>query len=192
MADRMIPERATRRKKRLPRYAGRPRGHDFPPDQFIYERPEHVKIRTRFEDWEGNLIIFERAGGKMKVASLQERKIRFAVLFCNNDRSFTQFMRKLMEAMEPMPSEAHRTITFDRGFEFRDWRNLKTGFGTEVWFCGPQAPRHKVSVEKLNKSARRYLPRVTSVAALSNRSMNAICDRLNKIRSKCLGSQSPM
>jgi IS30 family transposase len=89
-------------------------------------------------------MIFERAQGNMNVASRVERKTRFAVLFRNNDRSSTHFMRTLMDVMEPLPHLARKSITFDRGFEFRDWRKLKTGIGTESWFCDPQAPGKRV------------------------------------------------
>jgi IS30 family transposase len=68
---------------------------------------------------------------------------------------------------------------------------LKSGIGTESWFCDPQAPWQKGSVENLNKRARRYLPRDTQLAALSNRYMKAICDRLNSTPRKCLGWRTP-
>ena len=70
-------------------------------------------------------------------------------------------------------------------------RKLKSGIGTESWFCDPQAPWQKGSVENLNKRARRYLPRDTQLAALSNRNMKAICDRLNSTPRKCLGWRTP-
>lgn len=181
----------SRRKKRRPRYARRPRGQVFPPDRSIHQRPEHVKTRKEFGDWEGDLMIFERHTGKMNVASLVERKTRFAVLFRNNDRSSTYFVNKLMDVIEPLPQPARCSITFDRGFEFREWRKLKSGIGTESWFCDPQAPWQKGSVENLNKRARRYLPRDTDVAALSNRNMKAICDRLNGTPRKYLGWKTP-
>jgi IS30 family transposase len=181
----------SRRKKRRPRYARRPRGQVFPPDRSIHQRPEYVNARETFGDWEGDLMIFERAQGNMNVASLVERKTRFAVLFRNNDRSSTHFIRTLMDVMEPLPQRARKSITFDRGFEFREWRKLKTGIGTESWFCDPQAPWQKGSVENLNKRARRYLPRDTQLAALSNRNMRAICDRLNGTPRKCLGWRTP-
>ena len=181
----------SRRRKRRPRYARRPRGQVFPPDRSIHQRPDHVKTREIFGDWEGDLMIFERASGKMNVASLVERKTRFAVLFRNNDRSSTQFMNKLMNVLVPLPQPARRSITFDRGFEFRAWRKLQSGIGTESWFCDPQAPWQKGSVENLNNRARRYLPRDTQVAALSNRDMKAICDRLNGTPRKCLGWRTP-
>lgn len=115
----------SRRKKRQPRYARRARGQVFPPDRSIHQRPEYVKTRETFGEWEGDLMIFERSQGTMNVASLVERKTRFAVLFRNNDRSSTQFINKLMDVMDPLPQPARRSITFDRGFEFRAWRKLK-------------------------------------------------------------------
>lgn len=156
----------SRRKKRRSRYARRPRGQVFPPDRSIHQRPEYVNARETFGDWEGDLMIFERAQGNMNVASLVERKTRFAVLFRNNDRSSTHFMRTLMDVMEPLPQPARKSITFDRGFEFRERRKLKSGIGTDSWFCDPQAPWQKGSVENLNKRARRYLPRDTQLATL--------------------------
>jgi len=181
----------SRRKKRLPRYARRRRGQVFPPERSIHQRPDHVKTRTRFGDWEGDLMIFEKKTGNMNVASLVERKTRYAVLFRNNNRSSKHVMTSILNVLEPLPQPARKSITFDRGFEFRDWRRLKTEIGTESWFCDPQAPWQKGSVEELNKRARRYLPRDTQVAALTNRNMKAICDRLNETPRKCLGWRTP-
>lgn len=100
-------------------------------------------------------------------------------------------MNRLMAVMEPLPQPARRSITFDRGIEFRNWRKLEPGIGTEVWFCDPQAPWQKGAVENLNRRARRYLPRDTVLAALSDHSMKAICDRLNGTPRKCLGWKTP-
>lgn len=92
----------------------------FPPDRSIHERPDYVKTRETFGEWEVDLMIFERAQGKTNVASLIERKTRFAVLFRNNDRSTTHLMNRLMTVMEPLPQPARKSITFDRGIEFRN------------------------------------------------------------------------
>ena len=136
-------------------------------------------------------MIFERAQGKMNVASLVERKTRFAVLFRNNDRSTTHLMNRLMGVMEPLPQPARKSITFDRGIEFRNWRKLKPGIGTEAWFCDPQAPWQKGTVENTNNRLRRYLPRKSDPTAFTNRYLRSICARLNATPRKCLGYQTP-
>ncbi|MEO9684446.1 MAG: IS30 family transposase [Tateyamaria sp.] len=185
---RYLPDR---RKKRRPRYARTPRGMMFPLERSIQNRPKHVKDRSAFGDWEGDLMIFRREHGKANVASLAERKMRYAVLFRNNDRSAKHFIARLMNVMEPLPQTARQSITFDLGIEFSGWRKLKPGIGTEVWFCDPQAPWQKGSVENLNKRARRYLPRGTPISTLSDRDMRAICKRLNGTPRKCLGWKTP-
>ena len=63
--------------------------------------------------------------------------------------------------------------------------------GTEAWFCDPQAPWQKGSVESLNGRARRYLPREIPHAALASHSMREVCDRLNATPRKCLGYRTP-
>lgn len=93
--------------------------------------------------------------------------------------------------MEPLPLPALKSITFDRGFEFRAWRKLKPGIGTESWFCDPSSPWQKGTVENLNKRARRYLPRDTELMALSSRNRKVICDRLNGAPRKCLARRTP-
>ena len=129
-----------RRKKRKPRYTRTTCGVMFPLERSIHNKPEHIEDRSKFGDWEGDLMIFRREHGKTNVASLVERKTRYAVLFRNNYRSSKYFIATLMNVMEPLPQTARQSITFDRGIEFAGWRKLKPGIGTETWFCDPQAP----------------------------------------------------
>jgi IS30 family transposase len=100
-------------------------------------------------------------------------------------------MDRLMMAIAALPQAARRYITFNRGIEFSGWRRLQQEIGTEAWFCDPQAPWQKGTVENLNKRARRYLPRETVLAEISDRSMRAICAQLNNTPCKCLGWQTP-
>jgi IS30 family transposase len=163
----------------------------FPPERAIQDRPAWIKERSVFGDWEGDLMIFRREHGLANVASLVERKTRCAVLFRNDDRSTRHLMDRLMMAIAALPQAARRYITFNRGIEFSGWRRLQQEIGTEAWFCDPQAPWQKGTVENLNKRARRYLPRETVLAEISDRSMRAICAQLNNTPCKCLGWQTP-
>ena len=91
-------------RRRHPRARCTPRGIAFSPDRSIHVRPAYVRSRETFGEWEGDLKIFERAQGKMKVASLFDRKTRLAVPFRNNYRSTTHLMIRLMGALEPLPN----------------------------------------------------------------------------------------
>nr|WP_241557935.1 hypothetical protein [Falsirhodobacter deserti] len=67
------------------------------------------------------------------------------------------------------------------------WRELETGMGTRAWFCDPQAPYQKGTVENMNKRTRRYLRRDTAVLQLASNSIRMTCQRLNGIPRNCLG-----
>lgn len=182
---------AGRRKKRRPRHTRGQRNNVFPLDRAIQNRPDDIARRETFGHWEGDLMIFRRELEPTNVASLIERKTRFAVIFRNKDRRSKQLMNRLIDLFTALPQPARQSITFDRGFEFTAWRELKKGMGTEAWFCDPQALWQKGSVENLNKRARCYLPREVAVGALSAHAMNNVCDRLNGTPRKCLGYQTP-
>lgn len=125
------------------------------------------------------------------MATLIERKTRYTVLLRNIDRKSKPLMNRLIHEMSPLPAEARRSITFDRGLEFVAWRELEIGMGTRAWFCDPQAPWQKGSVENMNRRLRRYLPRDTAVLQLTPRSMRMMCQRLNATPRKCLGYRTP-
>ena len=60
-----------------------------------------------------------------------------------------------------------------------------------TWFCDPQAPWQKGTVENTNGRARRYLPRDLDPTMLTNRSLATICQHLNTTPRKCLGYRTP-
>lgn len=185
---RLLP---SRRKKREPRYARKARGNTFPEAISIKHRPSRINERKEFGHWEGDLMIFERAQGNANIATIIERKSRYTVLFKNNDRRSRPIMDKLIGQLSPLPSSARRSITFDRGFEFVSWRELDKGMGMKSWFCDPQAPWQKGSVENMNKRIRRRLPRNAAILSMTEPELRQINDTLNATPRKCLGYRTP-
>ena len=102
----------------------------FPLERSINIKPEHIKDRTIFSDWERDLMIFRREYGKAYVASLIKRKTRFAIRFQNNNRNSKHFIKRLMNVMESIPQTARQSISFDRGTEFSGWHKLETVIGS--------------------------------------------------------------
>ena len=136
-------------------------------------------------------MMFRREHGKVNVTSLVERVSRYAVLMRNEDRTSKPIMVSLINGFAPLPVNARRSITFDRGTEFSAWKRLKDSIGADAWFCDPQAPYQKGTVENTNNRLHRYLPRSTEPTALTNRYLRSICHRLNSTPRKCLGYRTP-
>ncbi len=166
-----------RRAKRRPRHAQRRHRCRFPPELSILYRPDMVVRRKQF--------------GKANVTSLVERVSRLTVLLRNNDRQSRPVMDGVIRVLQPLPQMARRSITFDRGTEFTEWAYLQNGIGSQTWFCDPQAPWQKGTVENTNKRTRRWLPREIDPLTLSDRDLAFICHRLNKTPRKYLGYKTP-
>ncbi len=185
---RHLPEH---RKRRRPRgYRRHHRTHIFD-SQSLSHRPERVSERNEFGHWECDLMMFRKEHGKINVTSLVERFSRYTVVLRNEDRQSKPIMESLIRGLAPLPADARQSITFDRGTEFSAWRKLTDGIGADSWFCDPQAPWQKGTVENTNNRLRKYLPRSTEPTALTNRYLGSICQRLNSTPRKCLGYRTP-
>jgi IS30 family transposase len=185
---RHLPEHRRRRRPRG--YRRQNRTHIFD-SQSLARRPECVATRVEFGHWECDLMMFRKEHGKVNVTSLVERVSRYTVVMRNEDRQSKPIMEALIQGLAPLPADARQSITFDRGTEFSAWEHLKAGIGADAWFCDPQAPYQKGTVENTNNRLRKYLPRSTEPTALTNRYLRSICQRLNSTPRKCLGYRTP-
>jgi IS30 family transposase len=185
---RHLPEH---RRRRRPRNARRRQGRRFSNELSISRRPEIVAARQEFGHWESDLMMFRKEYGKSNVTSLVERVSRFTVLLKNKDRQSRPIMNALIASLAPLPREARRSITFDRGTEFTAWSQVQSGLGAQTWFCDPQSPWQKGTVENTNGRARRHLPREADPTAVTDHHLRMICDRLNTTPRKCLGFRTP-
>jgi transposase, IS30 family len=66
-----------------------------------------------------------------------------------------------------MPKKSRRTVTFDQGSEFADYRQLEAQLKCNVFYCHSHSPWEKGSNENMNGRLRRYLPRSTDIAKIS-------------------------
>ncbi len=185
---RHLPEH---RRRRRPRGTRKHHGRRFLEELAIAHRPEVIADRDQFGHWECDLVMFRKEFGKANVTSLVERVSRFAVVLKNPDRQSKPVMEGLIDSLSPLPAEARRSITFDRGTEFTAWRHLKAGLGVDAWFCDPKSPWQKGTVKNTNNRLRRYLPRKADPTVFTDRYLRSICDRLNNTPRKCLGYQTP-
>lgn len=107
---------------------------------------------------------FRQKFGEANVTSLVERVSRFTVFL----RKSRPIMERLIRTLESLPATTRRSITFDRGTEFTDWPYLQAGLGAQTWFCDPQSPWQKGTVENTNRRARRWLSSEVDPLAVSD------------------------
>ena len=179
------------RRRRGSRYGRRPRAASIPRERWIENRPAEVGMRETFGHWEGDLLIFGKQAGKANVTSLVERKSRFTFLLPNEDKRSAAVIAGIGEALQPLPQDARRTITFDRGSEFAAYPRLASRLAVASYFCDPHSPWQKGSVENANGRVRRFLPRHCERGALGRIGPRRLADRLNDTPRRCLDYRTP-
>lgn len=175
--------RGYRRRRRAP--------PKFAPDLSILFRPDVVSGRQEFGHWEADLVHFRQKFGPANVTTLVERLSRFLVVLRNPEKRTKPIMAQIAQALRPLPLAARRSVTFDRGSEFIDWPHLQAEIGARTWFCDPQSPWQKGSVENANKRLRRWLCRDTDPKSFTQEDLRTLCAGLNATPRKCLGYRTP-
>jgi IS30 family transposase len=100
-------------------------------------------------------------------------------------------MASLTEELASVPPLGRRTVTFDRGTEFAAYPDLKTNLNMDAYFCAPQAPWQKGTVENTNGRLRRFLPLDADISAQHDSDLRALATRMNATPRKCLGYLTP-
>src|SRR4051794_29440034 len=131
------------RRRRGSRCGRRPRSTPIPRERWIENRPAEVEDRDSFGHWEADLLIFRREVGKANVTTLVERKSRFTFLLANEDKRSAAVLAGVAEALRPLPGNARRTVTFDRGSEFAGYAALDRHLTLASYFCDPHSPWQK-------------------------------------------------
>src|ERR1017187_1698545 len=178
------------RSKRRRQYSRKPWDR-VPEHHGIAFRPEIVNSRATFGHWEGDLMIFDRIHGKVNLTSLIERRSRYTILAKNDNRRPVPVISTIRDRLKNLPPRWRQTITFDRGFEFMSYPLLRRDLGMDSYFCDPQAPWQKGAVESNNSRIRRFLPRETNLATLSDADLYQVYVIMNNTPRKCLEFRTP-
>jgi transposase, IS30 family len=154
----------------------------------LTERPPAVAERATAGHWEADTILFAKYG--QAVLAVHERRTRIIVVTRPSDRTAERVARHLLRLFAPMPTELRQTVTFDNGSEFACHRKLhKLTIGT--YFCDPHSPWQKGGIENAIGRLRRFLPRKTDLATLSNKRFKALIHAYNNTPRKCLDFRTP-
>ena len=86
---------------------------------------------------------------------------------------------------------AFKTITFENGTEFHDYKVLEQKFKVKCYFATPYHSWERGTNENLNGLVRQYLPKGMCLKSITQRDCNAIADELNDRPRKRYNYQTP-
>ena len=179
--------RRHKRRRRQKRYGA---GRRFIPGRVgIEERPEVVAERSRFGDWEGDLVLGRRGIGA--IATHVERKSRYLMASALPDKKAESFNISAIPQYLTIPKEIRQTLTLDNGKEFSRFKELEAATGLAVYFADAYSSWQRGSNENTNGLLRFYFPKKTSFKRLTETALaKAVC-RINSRPRKCLGYRTP-
>jgi IS30 family transposase len=152
------------------------------------ERPVDADDRRTPGHWEGDLMLFGKH--KQAVLALHERSSRLLIAARPGSKHADPIAALMMRILAPFPPQCRRTVTFDNGSEFARHHRLHT-LGIETFFCDTHSPWQKGGVENAIGRIRRFLPRKTDLAALSDARFALFVQAYNNTPRKCLGYLTP-
>jgi transposase, IS30 family len=151
-------------------------------------RPAEAADRTRPGHWEADLMMFAKYG--QAILTLHDRRSRILVAARPPNKAADPVAQILLTMLAPLPAGLRKTMTFDNGTEFARHSQLNR-LAVQTFFCDPHAPWQKGGIENAIGRMRRFLPRKTDLATLSDHAFNALLKTYNNTPRKCLAYQTP-
>ena len=154
----------------------------------IDQRPTHVEDRSIPGHWEGDLMMFAKYG--QFVLTVHERTSRLIIVQRPANKTAALIADMIFNTFTILPEPLRQTITFDNGTEFAHHHKLHP-LSLKTFFCDTHSPWQKGGVENAIGRMRRFLPRKTDLANLSDEHLNQLVAIYNNTPRKCLNFQTP-
>lgn len=180
-----LRQSSKQRRKRYRAYDSRGRLAD---KRHISERPATVETRRYRGHWEIDTVM--GTGSTDCIVTIVERKSGFIQIGKLQDRSTKSLNKKVIRLISRDPS-SYKTITADNGTEFHQYKKVEERTGVKFYFATPHHSWERGSNENANGLVRQYLPKGTSMSALTQAQCDQIADKLNSRPRKRHGYKTP-
>lgn len=180
--------RAHRRRKHRG-YSRKHKQSHIPQRVSIQERPAGVLNRRQIGHWETDTISCRKSYQAVQVSV--ERKARYAKLAKLKAKTSRAMSLALTRRLSRFPAQLRRSITYDNGPENAEHMRTNHILGTASYFCEPFHSYERGTVENTIGLVRRFLPKKTNLATVSQHQLTKIESWLNTRPRKCLGFKTP-
>ena len=153
----------------------------------IDQRPKKVESRREFGHYEGDFIESGK-DGKGSLLVIVERKTRYPFLKYLEDRTTKNVNLVLKEMLGNYTIES---LTIDNDISFQKHKELSELIEAEIFFCHPQSPYEKGTVENRNKAIRRYVKKRCDLSKLPKEIFSFTEEKLRNKFMKCLNFKTP-
>ena len=156
----------------------------------IGQRPAHITDRSEYGHWEGDTAVSSQSANALMV--LQERTLGLTFLAKLPRCAPKEMATAVINRLQDLPAEMRRSITFDNGQENRHHTTMRQALSIDTYFCEPYSSWQKGSVEHAVGLTRRFWPKKTDYALISDDEIAMVEYRLNTRPQKRFGFLSPL
>ena len=172
-----------------------------PAEKSIDFRPKEANERSEYGHWEGDLVVGKYGKGAA-LLTFTERMTREEIIFkipskhaINVAKSIDKLERKYKSKFK----NKFKTITFDNGGEFRDYKTLEKSYDKrkkepriQVYYAHPYRSGERGSNENANRLIRRFIPKGTVITNISEKFIQQIEDWINNLLRPMFGYKSSL
>jgi IS30 family transposase len=153
----------------------------------IKQRPKLVWRRRQSGHWEADTMLGNKTH-PARVLTAVERTSRYTRLALLADGTAD---RTGVALQRVLAAHQVRSITFDNGVEFANYKQACSALDAKPYFAQPSRPWQRGTCENTIGLIRQYLPKYKSLAKLTRKHLLLIQNELNHRPRRCLGYLTP-
>lgn len=185
---RYLPRRHSRRSTKGARKAQKTERLESLPS--IENRPASVDERKEVGNFEDDTIVSRQSS--VRVKSVNERVSGVVFLGKMKNGTSEESTRVVCERLSAIPSPYLKTLTRDRGTENFGWEKIESILPLKVYFAHPYCSHERGSNENINGLVRRFFPKKTDFATVTEEEIQRVEYLLNTRPRKRFGGKTPL
>lgn len=172
-----------------------------PAEKSIDFRPKEANDRSEYGHWEGDLVVGKDGKGAA-LLTFTERMTREEIIFkvpSKHAINVAKALDKLERKYKSKFKNKFKTITFDNGGEFRDYKALEKSYDkrkkeprVQVYYAHPYRSGERGSNENANRLIRRFIPKGIVITDISEEFIQQVEDWINNLLRPMFGYKSSL
>jgi len=152
-------------------------------------RPAKINSRSEFGHWESDSMVSRQSHSAIVVQL--ERLSRYVKLKKVTANKAEAVSAGIIQNLDKIDPSLRKSITYDNGKENVKHQDVNQALNMSSYFCNAYRSWEKGSVEQVIGLIRRYLPKKTDFAKVSESQITYIEHQLNSRPRKCLNFSTP-
>ncbi|GAA4063792.1 IS30 family transposase [Amphibacillus indicireducens] len=175
----------------------KPNGHQEKRGKQAFKRgiddrnQEHPNYQKEFGHLEGDTIVGRHH--KSAVITLVERMSKCIIAIKPKGRKARDIETALNDWFQGIPKHLFKSIIFDCGKEFSNWKSISNDQDLDIYFADPGTPSQRALNENSNGLLRKDgLPKEMDFNSVTQTFISSVASRRNNIPRKSLNYQTPI